>query len=399
MLKREETTGGTRTEAGKQAPTGPAAGPVRLVAARHERIPQARHIREAAAVAEPHGDYVAQPEQAASGSTGVINGSAVADRLLPAHHEWAWRKYLHACAHHWLPQQLELDADIAMWSDPHTLSTDEREIVRHSLGQLSGTCFPVTDNLVLAMYRHITSPECRQYLLRQVYEDSLHVHASQHVIAALGLDEGEITGRYRGQPATARREAWFRGATSHLADPQFSTGTAQADQTLLGELIAYYVIHEGIFFHLGFPQVLSLGRRKRMIGTCQLLRHVLQGELAHAAFGIDLVNQIKIENPQLWTEAFKEQVAHMLREAVRLQTACIYEGMPRGILGLNAPMLEEYLRHIANRRCAQIGIDELYPGATNPLAWMSEMEEDEQQQGNGEAGICTTADSHALCWD
>ena len=29
--------------------------------------------------------------------------------------------------------------------------------------------------------------------------------------------------------------------------------------------------------------------------------------------------------------------------------------MPRGVLGLNAPMFKEYLRFIANRRCQQIG--------------------------------------------
>ena len=45
--------------------------------------------------------------------------------------------------------------------------------------------------------------------------------------------------------------------------------------------------------------------------------------------------------------------------------------MPRGVLGLNAPMFKEYLRFIANRRCQQIGVDRAVPEArpTRSRGW------------------------------
>jgi hypothetical protein len=59
----------------------------------------------------------------------------------------------------------------------------------------------------------------------------------------------------------------------------------------------------------------------------------------------------------------------MIRDAVELEAEYARETMPRGILGMNAGMFEEYLHFIANRRCQQIGLDEMFPGVTNPFPW------------------------------
>ena len=329
----------------------------------------------------------------------IINCRADLNQLVPFKYDWAWQKYLDACANHWMPQEINMNADIALWRSPGGLTDDERTIVKRNLGFFSTADSLVANNLVLAVYRHITNPECRQYLLRQAFEEALHTHAYQYVVESLGLDEGEIFNMYREAPSVARKAEWALPYTQYLADPHFNTGTLENDRRLLRELVAFYVIFEGIFFYVGFVQILSMGRRNRMTGTAEQFQYILRDESMHMNFGIDVINQIKIENPHLWTEGFKQELVQMIRDAVSLEAQYAYDTMPRGVLGLNAPMFEEYLRFIANRRCAQIGLPEQYPGAANPFPWMSEMLDLKKEKNFFETRVTEYQTGGTLSWD
>ena len=365
------------------------------------------------AVAEPVADY---DVDAVAGATGlesldmgagrirvddkkIINCHADLNQLVPFKYDWAWQKYLDGCANHWMPQEINMNADIQLWKDPNGLTEDERTIIKRNLGFFSTADSLVANNLVLAVYRHITNPECRQYLLRQAFEEALHTHAYQYVIESLGLDEGEVFNMYREVPAVARKAEWALPFTQHLADPNFHTGTTENDQKLLRELVAFYVIFEGIFFYVGFTQILSMGRRNKMTGTAEQFQYILRDESMHMNFGIDVINQIKLENPHLWSDAFKDEIVQMIRDAVALETQYAYDTMPRGILGLNAPMFEEYLQFIANRRCSQIGLPEQFPGATNPFPWMSEVLDLKKEKNFFETRVTEYQTGGALSWD
>jgi len=329
----------------------------------------------------------------------IINCRADLNQLVPFKYDWAWQKYLDACANHWMPQEINMNADIALWKDPNGLTDDERTIIKRNLGFFSTADSLVANNLVLAVYRHITNPECRQYLLRQAFEEAVHTHAYQYVVESLGLDEGEIFNMYREVPAVARKAEWALPFTRYLADPHFHTGTRENDQKLLRELVAFYVIFEGIYFYVGFVQVLSMGRRNKMTGTAEQFQYILRDESMHMNFGIDVINQIKIENPSLWTSTFKQELITMIREAVQLEAQYAHDTMPRGVLGLNAPMFEEYLQFIANRRCAQIGLPEQYPGAANPFPWMSEVLDLKKEKNFFETRVTEYQTGGALNWD
>src|SRR5207249_8631105 len=137
---------------------------------------------------------------------------------------------------------------------------------------------------------------------------ALHTHAYQYVIESLGMDEAEVFNMYREVPSVARKSAWSLNYTQSLGDPNFYTGTPETDRRLLRDLIAFYVIFEGIFFYVGFTQILSMGRRNKMTGTAEQFQYILRDESMHLNFGIDVINQIKIENPHLWTEKFKQEM-------------------------------------------------------------------------------------------
>jgi len=329
----------------------------------------------------------------------IINCRADVNQLVPFKYQWAWQKYLDACANHWMPQEINMARDIATWKDQAGLTEDERRVIKRNLGFFVTADSLVANNLVLAMYRHITNPECRQYLLRQAFEEALHTHAYQHVVESLGLDQGEIFNMYREVPCIAEKDAFELQFTKSLADPSFSTGTTEADQKFLRNLIGFYIIMEGIFFYVGFVQMLSFGRRNKMVGASEQFQYILRDESMHLNFGIDLINQIKIENPQLWTPEFQDEMIALIRKGVELEYRYAVDTMPRGVLGLNAAMFDDYLKFIANRRCQQIGLTAQYPGATNPFPWMSEMLDLKKEKNFFETRVIEYQTGGALSWD
>lgn len=329
----------------------------------------------------------------------IINCRADLNQLVPFKYEWAWKKYLDACANHWMPNEINMAADVALWKDPQGLTEDERIIIKRNLGFFSTADSLVANNLVLAVYRHITNPECRQYLLRQAFEEALHTHAYQYVIESLGLDEAEVFNMYREIPSVARKAEWALPYTQSLGDSNFRTGTPEADQRLLRDLIAFYVIFEGIFFYVGFTQILSMGRRNKMVGTSEQFQYIMRDESMHMNFGIDVINQIKIENPHLWSSAFQAEIIDLVKQGVELECQYAIDTMPRGILGLNAAMFQEYLHYIANRRLNQIGLPDQYPGAENPFPWMSEMIDLKKEKNFFETRVIEYQAGGTLSWD
>ena len=329
----------------------------------------------------------------------MINCSADVNQLVPFKYDWAWQKYLDGCANHWMPQEVNMTGDIALWKSEEGLSDDERKIIMRSLGFFSTADSLVANNLVLSVYKHLTNPECRQYLLRQSFEEAIHTHAYQYVIQSLGMDEAELFNMYREVPSVARKASWALEFTKELDDPHFKTGTVEQDKKLLRNLIGFYCVLEGIFFYCGFTQILSMGRRNKMNGTAEQFQYILRDESMHLNFGIDVINQIKLENPQLWDEEMQDQAAGMILQGMQLEIEYARDTMPRGVLGMNASMMEEYLNYIANRRLVQIGLPEEFPNAENPFPWMSEIMDLRKEKNFFETRVIEYQTGGALTWD
>ena len=329
----------------------------------------------------------------------MINCRADLNQLVPFKYDWAWQKYLDGCANHWMPQEVNMNADIALWKNPNGLTPDERLIVKRNLGFFSTADSLVANNLVLAVYRLVTNPECRQYILRQAFEEAIHTHAYQYCIESLSMDEGEIFNMYHEVPSVAKKASWGLKYTRELSDPKFNTGTKENDQALLKNLIAFYCCLEGIFFYCGFTQILSMGRRNKMTGTSEQFQYILRDESMPLNFGIDMINQIKFENPGLWTDELKQASTQMILEATQLEIEYARDTMPRGVLGMNASMMEEYLQFIANRRLVQIGLPEQFVGAENPFPWMSEIMDLRKEKNFFETRVIEYQTGGALTWD
>ena len=330
----------------------------------------------------------------------IINGQTDVNQLVPFKYNWAWDKYLSSCANHWMPQEVNMQRDIELWKSKDGLTEDERLIVKRNLGFFTTADSLAANNIVLGTYRQITAPECRQFLLRQAFEEAIHTHAYQYIVESLGLDESEIFNAYHEIPSISAKDDFLIPFINVLTDPEFKTGTLENDQKLLKSLIVFACIMEGIFFYVGFVQILALGRQNKMTGAAEQYQYILRDESMHCNFGMDLINTIKLENSQLWTESFKAELVELFQQGVDLEYAYAEDTMPRGVLGLNATMFKEYLRFICNRRMTQIGLTELFPNqTTNPFPWMSEMIDLKKEKNFFETRVTEYQSGGALDWD
>ena len=329
----------------------------------------------------------------------IINGRTDVNQLVPFKYKWAWEKYLATCANHWMPQEVAMARDIALWKDPNGLTKDERRIVKRNLGFFVTADSLAANNIVLGTYRHITAPECRQFLLRQAFEEAIHTHAYQYIVESLGLDESEIFNAYNEVDSIRNKDQFLIPFIETLTNPHFKTGTQEADQQLLKSLIVFACLMEGLFFYVGFTQILALGRQNKMTGAAEQYQYILRDESMHCNFGIDLINQIKLENPMLWTATFKAEIRALFEQAVALEYQYAEDTMPRGVLGMNASMFKGYLRYIANRRATQIGLEALYPNEENPFPWMSEMIDLKKERNFFETRVIDYQTGGALSWD
>jgi ribonucleoside-diphosphate reductase beta chain len=329
----------------------------------------------------------------------IINGQTDVNQLVPFKYKWAWEKYLSTCANHWMPQEVNMTRDIALWKDPNGLTEDERRIIKRNLGFFVTADSLAANNIVLGTYRHITAPECRQFLLRQAFEEAIHTHAYQYIVESLGLDEAEIFNAYNEVQSIRDKDQFLIPFIEAISDPHFHTGTHENDQTLLKSLIVFACLMEGLFFYVGFTQILAMGRQNKMTGAAEQYQYILRDESMHCNFGIDLINQLKLENPHLWTSEFKAEIKALFQQAVELEYRYAEDTMPRGVLGLNASMFKGYLRYIANRRATQIGLEALFPNEENPFPWMSEMIDLKKERNFFETRVIEYQTGGALSWD
>lgn len=329
----------------------------------------------------------------------MINGRTDVNQLVPIKYTWAWEKYLSSSENHWMPQEVNMGKDIEQWKSDDVLSEEERRIIKRNLGFFSTADSLAANNIVLGTYRHITAPECRQYLLRQGLEEAIHTHAYQYIIESLGLDEGEIFNAYHEIKSIRDKDEFLIPFIDTLCDPFFKTGTVENDQKLLKSLIVFACIMEGLFFYVGFVQLLAMGRQNKMTGSAEQYQYILRDEAAHCSFGVDVINTIKMENPNLWTQDFQDEIKEIFNKAIALEYQYAIDTMPNGIMGLNSELFMQYIHFIADRRRVQIGLPQESEGIENPFPWMSEILDLNKEKNFFDKRVTEYKTGSGLEWD
>jgi ribonucleoside-diphosphate reductase beta chain len=302
----------------------------------------------------------------------IINNSKTnPNKILPITYQWARKHYKDGIANNWVPEEIPMQDDVEQWKSGYALTENERRMVLWNLGFFSTAESLTANNIVLAIYNNVTNPECRQYLLRQAFEEAVHVDTFVYACDTLGLDPNEIYNMYMDIPSIKRKDDFVVELTKNIMQPGFTTETQEDIRNFLRDLIGFYVIMEGIFFYAGFAMMLGLRRRNKMTGTGQQFEYILRDESVHLAFGNDLIHAIRRENPGVWTPEFEDEIKDLIYEAVLLEKDYVYDACPNGIVGVTPETFCQYVEYIADKRLDRLGMDKLYY-STNPFPWLSQ---------------------------
>lgn len=327
----------------------------------------------------------------------IINCQQVdVNQLMPLKYHWAWEHYLNGCNNHWMPTEIPMQRDIELWKS-NALSDKERLLIMRNLGFFSTGESLVGNNIVLAIFKHVTNAEARQYLLRQAFEEAIHTHAFHYIVESLSLDSREVFNMYCEVSSIHSKDLFEMKLTEDIMQEDFRTDSLENIQRFVKNLVGFYVIMEGIFFYSGFAMILSLHRQNKMCGIGEQFQYILRDESVHLNFGIDLINTIKEENPDIWTPSFKKEIIDMIEEAVALEILYAKDCLPEGILGLNAALFSDYVQFIADRRLERIGLQPMYR-KRNPFPWMSETIDLSKEKNFFETRVTEYQGGGALSW-
>ncbi|MCF7812739.1 ribonucleotide-diphosphate reductase subunit beta [Candidatus Gracilibacteria bacterium] len=340
----------------------------------------------------------AQKSQTGKKEKNVLGSSQTdPNKILPITYKWAREYYKQGVSNNWSPEEVSMQRDIELWKSKDGLTEDERRMVLWNLGFFSTAESLTANNIVLTIYKHVTNPECRQYLLRQAFEEAIHTDTFIYCCDSLSLNPDEIYNMYLTIPSIEDKDRFVVNITQSLMDPNFRITDEKSIQKFVNDLVGYYIVMEGIFFYAGFAMMLSMLRNNKMVGVGEQFQYILRDESVHLAFGVDLINTIKEENPGIWTPEFQKELTETIQKAVEFEKKYAEDSIPRGILGLRPDVVSQYVEHIADRRLESIGLKPQY-NAKNPFPWMSEVIDLSKEKNFFESRVTEYQQGGSLGW-
>ena len=332
-------------------------------------------------------------------TSGIINNSTIdPNKILPMKYFWARQHYKDGVANNWTPEEVSMQKDIEQWKSSTELTEAERRLILWNLGFFSTAESLTANNIVLTVYKYVTNPECRQYLLRQAYEEAVHTDTFIYCCDSLGLDPDEIYNMYQTVPTIKGKDDFVIKLTKSILDPNFTTDTTENIQQFIHDLIGFYVIMEGIFFYAGFAMMLALRRQNKMVGIGEQFEYIMRDESLHLAFGCDLINTVKAENPEVWTQKFQDEIVVLIEESVILEKQYALDACPQGLLGINAEQFSDYVEYITDRRLERIDLPKIY-GTKNPFPWMSQAVDLNKEKNFFETRVTEYQTAGSLEWE
>ena len=292
------------------------------------------------------------------------------NQILPHVNKWAWDLYKTGKRNNWDPEEIAMTRDSQNWNSG-VLTEDEKRVAKRTLGFFAGSESLVGNNLV-TLYQYITDPECRQYMSRQIWEECLHNDTVVHICDSLSLDIAEVYEAYKNIPSIKSKDDFLMSVTNGILNDVDVTTTKGLQQVVRAAFL-YWIVCEGTFFFSGFAMLLAM--KDKIPGIGEQIEYTLRDESNHIKFGTTLINKIKEQNPQIWTNEFENELTEYLREAVALEIAYANDVLQGGILGLNSSMFVQYMEYIGNRRLEGIGMKYRFKSDTNPFKFLSEVQD------------------------
>lgn len=302
----------------------------------------------------------------------VINGTRSAElNVLPLKYHGAYRIYKQMKANHWEPDVIDMTKDCILWNS-NKLSPQERWIIEMGVGYFSAAEGIVGDSVLHVIEDNLTAAELKHASLRQIAEESIHMDSLLHIISSLNIDLDEVTAKFQDVASIRKKNEYI---TRHM--PELKMGIdltiTENKQKFAKALFGITQVMEGTQFYALFAMILSLHRQNKMTGIGQMFQYTLRDETNHIALGRYILEKLIEENPDLWTDAFRDELVEFMREGVELEKEFVLDCLPEDIVGMTQKDFLEFVDYNADRRLESLGLPCLSTVKVNPFIWLDEV--------------------------
>jgi ribonucleoside-diphosphate reductase beta chain len=287
--------------------------------------------------------------------------------LHPMHYKWAYDLYNQAIRNTWFPHEIALGEDLSDWK---AMTEDERHAVEFLMAFFNPAELIVNRSLALGVYPYLKSPECHLYLAKQMLEEANHCVAFEYVLETFPLDRDKVYNVHLNTDSMEKKESFINKYLIRMTENTLDISTLEGKKDFVRNLVATNIVMEGIWFYSGFMVALSFRQRNQLRNLGSMINWVIRDESLHLKFGINLLHTVLEENPEILTQEFADEIKNIVIEGVELEAAYNRDLFPKGILGLNADYINQYVQHMADRRLEELGLEAHY-NVTNPAKWMA----------------------------
>jgi ribonucleoside-diphosphate reductase beta chain len=287
--------------------------------------------------------------------------------LHPMKYKWAYELYNQAVRNTWFPHEIALGEDLVDW---RAMTEDERHAVEFLMAFFNPAELIVNRSLALGVYPYIKSPECHLYLAKQMFEEANHCVSFEYVLETFPLDRESIYNVHLNLDSMTKKEDFIKKYLIRMTEDTLDIDTPEGKKDFVRNLVATNIVMEGIWFYSGFMVALSFRQRNQLRNLGSMINWVIRDESLHLKFGINLIHTILEENSEILTEDFANEIRDIVIEGVNLEVAYNKDLFPKGILGLNADYVNQYVQYVADRRLEELGLASHF-NVTNPAKWMA----------------------------
>ncbi len=287
--------------------------------------------------------------------------------LHPLKYKWAYDLYTQAVRNTWFPHEIALGEDLADWRN---MTEDERHAVKFLMAFFNPAELIVNRSLALGVYPYIKSPECHLYLAKQMFEEANHCVSFEYVLETFPFDRDTVFQIHTETPSMIAKEDYIKRYLVRMTEQTLDIETPEGKKDFVRNLVATNIVMEGIWFYSGFMVALSFRQRNQLRNFGSMINWVIRDESLHLQFGINLIHTVLEENPELLTQEFADEIRNIIIEGVDLEVNYNRDLFPKGILGLNADYVNQYVKYVTDRRLEELGLPKHY-NVSNPAKWMT----------------------------
>merc|ERR1711879_832758 len=268
--------------------------------------------------------------------------------MFPLQDKEIWEMYKKHVASFWTAEEIDLSTDVKDWEK---LSDNERHFVKHVLAFFAASDGIVLENLLENFGLDVQLPEARCFYAFQAAMENIHSETYSLLIDTLvkdDIEKNQLFQAMHSMPCVQKKAEWALKWISK-------------DSSFAQRLVAFAAV-EGIFFSGSFCALFWLKKRGIMPGLTFSNELISRDEGLHTDFACLLYKRIM--------RRLEEEDAHkLIKSAVDAEIEFVTASLPVRLIGMNADMMTEYIKFVADRLCFALGYEKIY-NAKNPFDWM-----------------------------